>query len=125
MWRQARVAGNSVPAEGIWLKFPPDYKHYVDCRTWWLTRRPRDTNDDGEGLYLKASMHSIDSAHASMRSRVTALQRRGKTSQGAGLKTNYYRFDVVCAEMWVTCSTSTTGSAGGTKEKCPVRSSWG
>ena len=101
MWRQARNGGYSKAAKGVWLDFPPDYKNFVDCRTWWLTRRPGDTNEDAHEPLLKASMYSIDSAHGSMRSRVNALQRRGSISQGQGLKSNYYRFDVMCAEMWV------------------------
>ena len=101
LWRQARVGGNSPFAEGVWLVFPPDYKNYVDCRTFWITRRRDDTVDDGLDLLLNASMHSVDSAHWSMRSRAKALKRRVSTSAGKGLSGSYYRFDVMCAELWV------------------------
>ena len=101
LWRQARVGGNSPFAEGVWLVYPPDYKNYVDCRTFWITRRRDDTVDDGLDLLLNASMHSVDSAHWSMRSRAKALKRRVSTSAGKGLGESYYRFDVMCAELWV------------------------
>lgn len=57
--------------------------------------------EDGLELLLNASMHAVDSAHWSMRSRVKGLKRRASTSAGKGLIESYYRFDVMSAELWV------------------------
>ena len=104
LWQRARKGAKSDLAEGIWLKFPPDFSTYLDCRTWWFTRRPGDTLEDGAEALLAAAMKSVDSAHASMRRRVNGMARRVGTSgggKGAGLGLAYYRFDVICAEFWI------------------------
>ena len=86
---------------GCWLNYPPDYENYVNCRTWWMTRRPTDTVNDGLDVLLGASMFAVDSAHSSMRRRVRGLQRRVTTSSGTGLSQAYSRFDNICADLWV------------------------
>lgn len=101
LWQRARRGGLSPLAKGIWLVFPPDYKTYMNCRTLWITRRRDDTVEDGLAPLLNASMHSVDSAHWSMRSRAKGLRRRASTSAGKGLIESYYRFDVMSAELWV------------------------
>ena len=52
-------------------------------------------------VLLGALMFPVDSAHNSMRRRVRGLQRRVKTSSGAGLSQAYSRFDNICAELGV------------------------
>ena len=101
LWRRARVGGYSKAAEGAWLPYPPDYGNYRNCRTFWLTRRPGDTVDDGMDVLMNASMHSVDSAHWSIRSRAKGMERRASTSGGRGLGSSYYRFDVMSAELYV------------------------
>ena len=101
VWRRAFVGANRKAGGWAWLKFPPDSWQYPHSRILWLTRKPRDTLEDGEYLLLGATLQPVDSAHASMRSKISSAERPQKVSVGIGFRDSYYRPDVVIAEYRV------------------------
>ena len=100
-WRRAFLGANRKAGGWAWLKFPPDSWQYPYCRTLWLTRKPRDVLKDGEDLLLGATLQPVDSAHASMRSKISSAERPHKVSVGIGFRDSYYRPDIVIAEYRV------------------------
>ena len=63
------------------MDFPPDRKKLRECRTFWLTRRPGDTFEDGADLLLDSTLIPVDANHGYMRQCVTSAHRprRGAT----------------------------------------------
>ena len=101
VWRRAFLGARRKPGGWAWLDFPPDSWRYPYSRTLWLTRKPSDAIEDGKELLMGATLQPVDSAHNSMRSKISSVERPHNVSEGIGFRDTYYRPDVVIAEYSV------------------------
>ena len=99
VWKRAFRGGFSRPGGWAWLRFPVNLQQYPECRTLWLTRRPRDSIDEGVPLLLHATLQPVDSAFGSIRRRTSAARRPWKGATGLSFLEHAYSPPIVCAEM--------------------------
>lgn len=100
--RSAFLGADSQAGGWAWLAHPNPAGKYVSPKSLWLTQtRDREVRE-GRDLFACATLQSVDSLFASMRSRVTSLGRPGfRAVPGRGFRDQYVNVGVVCAELWI------------------------
>ena len=99
VWGQGPQGAGSEKGKFVWLAFPPDTEAYRDCRTFWLSRGPDDTFEDGRDLLIGATLQSVDSACRSLRKRINTFQRPEKAARGVSYVSSPYRVEGAMGEL--------------------------